>query len=184
MQELDQAICGFNIAAGRQSDPSGRPREDFDPVVPAGRVHGLTHHIDESRVLEGAREVTEGTFTHGVEDVPAHELVGEDDKTRMRASSSDFVNNLKIVRAKVFRSRNDQVERTGCDSGEGSAIVVDTLHAPVFAFENAVEQFIDLGAGINHKRDSLGNRGGSERCTAASCHGASKKLSLATGLIV
>src|SRR5260370_33570045 len=92
MQELDQAICGFNIAAGRQSDPSGRRREDFDPVVPAGRVYGLTHHIDESRGLEGTRKVTEGTFTHGVKYVPRRELVGKDDKPRLRSSVSDFVN--------------------------------------------------------------------------------------------
>ena len=175
MQELDQAICGFNIAAGRQSDPSGRPREDFDPVVPAGRVYGLTHHIDESRVLEGTRKVTEGTFTHGVKYVPRCELVGKDDKARMRTSGSDFVNHFKVFSASVLRSRNDQVERIGCDRGEGGTIVVDTLHTPVFARENAVEQFIDLGAGINHKRDSLWNRGGNERCTAASCHGGSKK---------
>jgi hypothetical protein len=32
----------------------------------------------------------------------------------------------------------------------------------VFAFENAVEQFIDLGAGINHKRDSLGTEEGAK----------------------
>jgi hypothetical protein len=135
----------------------------------------LTHHIDESRVLEGTRKVTEGTFTHGVKYVPRREPVGKDDKARMRTSGSDFVNHFKVFSASVLRSRNDQVERIGCDSGEGGAIVVDTLHTPVFARENAVEQFIDLGAGINRKRDSLGNRGGSERCTAASCHGGSKK---------
>src|SRR5262249_61813607 len=82
---------------------------------------------------------------------------------------------VKFFLSWLLGSRNDQVERFGCDSGEGGAIVVDTLHTPVFTRENAVEQFIDHGAGINHKRDSLGNRGGSERCTAASCHGGSKK---------
>jgi hypothetical protein len=36
----------------------------------------------------------------------------------------------------------------------GGAIVGNMLDAPVFARKNAIEQFIDLSVGINHKRDS------------------------------
>ena len=34
-KELDQAICGGDVAAGRQANPSGRRRKDFDTVIPA-----------------------------------------------------------------------------------------------------------------------------------------------------
>jgi hypothetical protein len=126
-------------------------------------------------VLQGTREVTEGTLTHGVKDVPRCELIGKDDKTRMRADRSDLVNDLKILTALVLRPCNDQVEGVGRGSQKGSTIVGDTLNAPVFASENAVEQLIDLRAGINQKRDSLGSRGSSRRCIAALYHGYPKK---------
>jgi hypothetical protein len=126
-------------------------------------------------MLKGTREVTEGAFPHGVKDVPRCELISKNDETRVRANRSDSVNDLKIVRALVLRSYNDQVERTGRGREEGRAIVGNMLNAPAVAYKNAFEQCIDLSSGINDKCDSLGNRRRNGRCTAARCHGASKE---------
>jgi hypothetical protein len=93
----------------------------------------------------------------------------------MRANGSDLVNDFDILWTLVFRPCNDQVERVGRDREEGGAIVGNMLDAPVFARKNAIEQFIDLSVGINHKRDSLGRRGMNGSRTIGRCHGASKE---------
>ena len=168
-KELDQAICCLDVATGRQANPSRRTREDFDAVIPARRLHGFAHHFDQSLALEGTREVTEGAFPHGVKDVPRRELIGEYDKARMRANGSDLVNDFQVLWALVSRPCNDQGEGVGRGREEGSAIVGNMFNAPAFARKNAVEQFIDLSAGINYKRGSLRTRRKNGRCSAPRC---------------
>jgi len=168
-KELDQAICCLDVATGRQANPSRRTREDFDAVIPARRLHGFAHHFDQSLALEGTREVTEGAFPHGVKDVPRRELIGEYDKARMRANGSDLVNDFQVLWALVSQPCNDQGEGVGRGREEGSAIVGNMFNAPAFARKNAVEQFIDLSAGINYKRGSLRTRRKNGRCSAPRC---------------
>jgi hypothetical protein len=106
---------------------------------------------------------------HGSKDVPRCELIGEDDKACMRANGSDLVKDFKILWALVSRPCNDQVEGVGRGREEGSAIVRNMFKVPAFARKNAVERFIDLSAGINYKRGSLGTRRKNGRCTAPRC---------------
>jgi hypothetical protein len=111
----------------------------------------------------------EGAFPHGVKDVPRRELIGEYDKARMRANGSDLVNDFQILWALVSRPCNDQGEGVGRGREEGSAIVGNMFNAPAFARKNAVQQFIDLSAGINYKRGSLRTRRKNGRCSAPRC---------------
>ena len=52
MEELDQALCGGQVAARRQPHPSGRASKDFNTVIPARRCHSRMYHGGEFGSLE------------------------------------------------------------------------------------------------------------------------------------
>src|SRR5882724_10894684 len=90
VQELNQAICGRKITSGRQAEPRGRPGKDFDAVVPTGLCHGRTHHFGDLRSFKWRREITEGSFAHGRNDVSWSKFIGEDDEADVRTSTPDL----------------------------------------------------------------------------------------------
>src|SRR4029077_9232656 len=79
-------------------------------------------------------------------------------RSEPRARRDQRSNDFQVLWALVSRPCNDQGEGVGRGREEGSAIVGNMFNAPAFARKNAVEQFIDLSAGINYKRGSLGTR--------------------------
>src|SRR5215469_723138 len=64
-KELDQAVCGGDVAADRQANPIGRRRKDFNAVVPTRCCHSGLNHVGELGSLERSREVTESSLAHG-----------------------------------------------------------------------------------------------------------------------
>jgi hypothetical protein len=136
-KELDQAICGGDVAASRQVNPSGRRRQYFDAVIPARRGHGGTHHFGEFRSIDGSREITEGSLAHGRNDVSWSKSIGEDDQAHVRASTPDSPKNLNIICSEHFPPGDDQVEWLGRRQSESVLIVNGAVNAPAVAGQNA-----------------------------------------------
>jgi len=135
-KELDQAICGCDVAAGRQANPSGRRRKDFDAVIPTRCCHSSLNHVGELGSLERSREVTEGSLAHGRNDVTRSEFIREDNQTDVRSRTSDFAKKLNTLWVEHIPSGDDQIKRLDRRQSESMLIVNSVLNAPALADQN------------------------------------------------
>src|SRR5215471_14646002 len=97
MEELDQAICGGQVAARRQAHPSGCASKDFNTVIPARRCHSCAHHGGEFASLERGGEITESSLAHGSNHISGNPFIREDNHPSVRTRTSDFTKEFNIL---------------------------------------------------------------------------------------
>src|SRR5207247_212823 len=83
MEKLQQSICRSCVATSGKADPSRSRRKNLDAIIPARSFGRQSHHFSEDGPRKRFREVAEGPFPHGGDNISRCTFVGENEPEPM-----------------------------------------------------------------------------------------------------
>src|SRR6476660_4309582 len=89
VEELQQSLCGLQVATCGQPNPSWRRRKNLDAIVPARPFSRKLHHPRNRGPAEWFREIAEGVFAHRGNDIRWGAFIGENDQSCMWSDRSN-----------------------------------------------------------------------------------------------
>src|SRR5206468_10627268 len=131
MVKLQQSICRSCVATSGKADPSRSRRKNLDAIIPARSFGRQSHHFSEDGPRKRFREVAEGPFPHGGDNISRCTFVGENDQSSMGPDQSKLAEQLDVSFSCRILTGKNQFERLCFDHGKCCRVVLCPLDLPI-----------------------------------------------------